>query len=32
MPYDYVLSGAALDCWSLLDMEYVVTDMFYLPM
>lgn len=30
MPYEYVLRGVALDFWSLLDMQYVDTDQFYL--
>ena len=30
MPYEYVLKGVALDFWSLLKMEWVDTDQFYL--
>jgi hypothetical protein len=30
MPYEYVLRRVALDFWSLLRMEYVNMDQFYL--
>jgi C1A family cysteine protease len=30
MPFDYVLKGVAMDFWSLLKMEYVDMDQFYL--
>jgi hypothetical protein len=30
MSYDYVLASVAMDFWSLLKMEYVDTDQFYL--
>jgi C1A family cysteine protease len=30
MPYEYVLRGAAMDFWSLLSMEWIDSDQFYL--